>query len=53
MNIYLIITCFLPLLGLSIYALLNVIANHVEKLHKDVKEFKEWRKWNEDYWLDE
>ena len=53
MDIYLLIVCFLPALGLLGYALLNVIANHVEKLHKEVKEFKEWREWNKGYWLDE
>lgn len=53
MDIYLLIVCFLPALGLGVYALLNVIANYVEKLHKEVKEFKEWREWNNGYWLDE
>lgn len=52
MDIYLLIVCFLPALGLGAYTLLNVIANYVEKLHKEVKEFKEWREWNNSYWLD-
>ena len=53
MDIYLLIVCFLPALGLGAYALLNVIANHVEKLHKSIKEYKAWKKWNSGYWLDE
>lgn len=53
MNIYLVVACFLPALGLGAYALLNVIANYVEKLHKSIKEYKAWKKWNEGYWLDE
>ena len=53
MNIYLLIVCFLPALGLGVYALLNVIANHIESLHKSIKEYKAWKKWNEGYWLDE
>lgn len=53
MNIYLIIACFLPAIGLVLYAAIDVIASHIESLHNSVKEYKAWKKWNEDYWLDE
>ena len=53
MNIYLFLVCFLPAFGLGAYALIDVIANHVEQLHKSIKEYKAWKKWNSEYWLDE
>lgn len=53
MNIYLVVACLLPAIGLGAYVAIDVIASHIESLHKSVKEYKAWKKWNEGYWLDE
>lgn len=50
MNIYLVVACFLPAIGLVLYAVINVIANRIEEMYKSIKDYKAWKN---DYWLDE
>lgn len=50
MNIYLVIACLLPAIGLGAYVTIDVIANHVEEMYKSIKDYKAWKN---DYWLDE
>lgn len=53
MDIYLVIACFLPEIWFGAYAAVDAIACGIAKLHKSIKEYKAWKKWNEGYWLDE